>query len=218
MKRRWHDVITFFSVFSYITKKHDSNGQEIYFTVSTNHVTFKKTKKAVSHLENMNPSSFSNIDQSLEHILGRYREKLDLQRRFSLFKAAVKPLSLYVLTDAAWQGDAIEPIERMIDFQRAYKLPREQVGIQFIRFGNDPEGIQKLEYLDSGLRKKHTKKWYVLALPSTLYQQFHTRSNIVSRDIVDTEPFQGGNVLKMLLGATFGWFDGDDDDQQDGNT
>lgn len=36
-----------------------------------------------------------------------------------------------------------------------------------------------------------------------------------SRDIVDTEPFQGGNLLKMLLGATFPWFDGDDDDEED---
>ena len=31
------------------------------------------------------------------------------------------------------------------------------------------------------------------------------------RDIVDTEPFQGGNLLKMLLGATFDWFDADED-------
>ena len=170
MKDHWDDVITFFVVFSYITKKLDSNGLEMYFTVSTDYLTFKDTTKAVSHLKNMNPSTFSNIDQRLEHILGRYREKHDLQkqRRLSRFRSPAKPLSLYVFTDAAWQGDAIEPIERMIYYQRERRLPREQVGIQFIRFGNNPKGIQKLEYLDSGLRKEHTKKWYVPGLPSAL--------------------------------------------------
>jgi hypothetical protein len=39
-----------------------------------------------------------------------------------------------------------------------------------------------------------------------------TKSAFASRDIVDTEPFPEGNLLKMLLGATFDWFDDDDDD------
>jgi hypothetical protein len=35
------------------------------------------------------------------------------------------------------------------------------------------------------------------------------------RDIVDTEPFEGGNVYKMLLGAIDPWYDGDDDEDED---
>ena len=31
----------------------------------------------------------------------------------------------------------------------------------------------------------------------------------MSRDIVDTEPFREGNLLKMLLGAISDWFDDD---------
>lgn len=31
------------------------------------------------------------------------------------------------------------------------------------------------------------------------------------RDIVDTEPCEGGNLLKMLLGSTSNWFDDDMD-------
>lgn len=31
-------------------------------------------------------------------------------------------------------------------------------------------------------------------------------------DIVDTEPFQGGNLLKMLLGSIWDWFDNDSDE------
>lgn len=35
------------------------------------------------------------------------------------------------------------------------------------------------------------------------------------RDIVDTEPFQNGNLLKMLLGATSDWFDDEMLENQD---
>ena len=37
------------------------------------------------------------------------------------------------------------------------------------------------------------------------------------RDIVDTEPFPDGNLLKMLLGAVHPWFDDDNDDDDDVN-
>ena len=35
----------------------------------------------------------------------------------------------------------------------------------------------------------------------------------VLSDIVDSEPFDGGNVLKMFLGPVFNWYDDDDDDE-----
>ena len=31
-------------------------------------------------------------------------------------------------------------------------------------------------------------------------------------DIIDTEPFSNGNLLKMLLGAVSDWFDDDEDE------
>lgn len=217
MRPHWNDVISLFSVFAYFAKKLDSNGLEMYFTVSDNKKTFKDTTPAVSHLKKINPNTYSNIDLRLDQILRSYQTDLERQKEpkgyFWPRAREVKPLSLYVFTDAAWPGcDAIAPIEAMIEKLRQLGLPRAQVAIQFIRFGNDPTGIGRLEYLDSGLRKKHTKNWYVQDLPSTSSKDFHIKLTSTSRDIVDTEPFEGGNLLKMHLGAVDNWFDDDGPD------
>lgn len=157
-----------FNELAYIAKRLDNNGLEMYFTVSEDKKTFRDTTPAVSHLRGMRQSTFSNIDMRLEQILRKYKKDLDRQnepKKFFSRAHDVKPLSLYVFTDAAWQGcDAVAPVEAMIEKLRQLELPKEQIGIQFIRFGNDPNGIRRLEYLDSGLRKKYSKRWYVQGL------------------------------------------------------
>lgn len=170
MKQHWDDVIALFWELAYIAKRLDNNGLEMYFTVSEDIKSFKHTKPAVSHLTSMRQSTYSNIDMRLGQILRKYQKSLepqkDWKRALGLKSESVKPLSLYIFTDAAWQGcDAVAPIEAMIEKLGQLALPKEQVGIQFIRFGNDPNGIKKLEYLDSGLRKKHGSRWYVQRLP-----------------------------------------------------
>ena len=164
MKDHWADVISLFSVFAYFAKQLDDDGLEMHFTVSQDKKTFRHTTPAVSHLKSIRQSTFSNIDIRLGQILRRYQTDLERSKErkgFLLRKPkAVKPLSLYVFTDAVWQGcDAVAPIESMIEKLRQFDLPKEQVGIQFIRFGNSETGVKKLEYLDSGLREKHTKRW-----------------------------------------------------------
>ena len=158
-------MIDLFSVFGYFAKRLDSNGLEMYFTVSDRKETFKDTSPAVSILKNIRLSTSSNINIRLGKILEEYQAKLERQkeRRNALFPPKpVKPLSLYVFTDAAWPNcDAVAPVEAMIEKQKQLGLKKEQVGIQFIRFGNDPTGIKRLEYLDSGLRKKYSKDRYV---------------------------------------------------------
>ena len=219
MRPHWDDVVSLFSVFAYFAKKLDNNGLEMYFTVSDKKKTFKDTTPAVLHLKKIKPNTCSN-DLRLDQILRSYQTDLEPQKEpkgyFWPRAKEVKPLSLYVFTDAAWPGcDAVAPVEAMIEKLQQLGLSRAQVAIQFIRFGNDPTGIKRLEYLDSGLRKKHTKKWYVQDLPSTSSKDSHTKPASTSRDIVDTEPFKGGNLLKMHLGAVDNWFDDDDDDDDD---
>ena len=216
MQEHWDVVVEFFSVFAWFAKRLDDNGLEMYFTVSKNKETFKDTTPAVKHLKSMTPSGYPNIDIRLGQLLGKYQT--DLERRkeqrnnFWSRGKDVKPLSLYVFTDAAWPGcDAVAPIEAMIEKQRQLALPKEQIGIQFIRFGNDPKGIERLEYLDSGLRKKYGKKQYVLEFPFIPWV-LHTNFAFAFSDIVDSEPFDDGNLLKMLLGAISEWFDDDEMD------
>ena len=163
MKAYWEDVISFFHVFAYFTKKLDKNGLEMWFTVSTKKLKFNDTKKAVAYLKNMRHDVPSDIDMRLGQILGNYQSEIHREKEkknaiLSKWSKAVKPLSLYVLTDGAWPAtDAVTPIEQLI----LQQLPKKQVGIQFISFGNDPAGIDKLRYLDTGLRKKYGKERYV---------------------------------------------------------
>lgn len=174
MKAHWDDVISLFSVLAYSTKRLDIDGQEMWFAVSADIVTFKNTAPAVSHLRRVTHIAHSDINLRLQQILMRYQTDLEEQKErkgfFGIGKPkAVKPLSLYVFTDAAWpSSDAVAPIEAMIEKLNQLALPKEQVSIQFVRFGNDPTGIKRLEYLKSGLHEKYTRKWYVEGFPSTL--------------------------------------------------
>ena len=172
MKKHWDSVIDLFSVFAWHTKSLDSNGLEMYFTVSLKKGKFKNTTRAVEILKSISQSIPSNIDLSLGEILREYQGKLERQKNMISFwprEKSVKPLSLYVFTDGAWEGcDAVAPIEAMIEKQKELKLPREQIGIQFIRFGDDPRGVDRLHYLDAGLREKHGKEQYVSVSPPPL--------------------------------------------------
>ena len=64
-----------------------------------------------------------------------------------------RKLSLYVLTDGVWEtrADLQQVIRTLVDNLIQHNHTNKQIGIQFIRFGNDDRGIKRLERLDSGL-------------------------------------------------------------------
>ncbi|KAK2729443.1 hypothetical protein CKAH01_10126 [Colletotrichum kahawae] len=100
-----------------------------------------------------------------------------------------KTASVYVLTNGHWNIQDDEkfclldyPIGRLVDHVREHRKQRNWVGVQFIRFFENPEtqsdqlGRHRLEALDDDLKSK------------------------IKDDIVDTTDFNG-DVYKMLLGA-----------------
>ncbi|KAL8702873.1 MAG: hypothetical protein Q9201_003964 [Fulgogasparrea decipioides] len=132
----------------------------------------------------------------LSHILQEHKNKFGTTYTPSgwLFKKAgppeaPKPLSFYVLTDGNWQPqNEVGPIIKdLVDSMVAHHLSKEHVGIQFIRFGEDQQGIARLNHLDHGLGLKDR-----------------------GMDIVDTTPWYG-NIWKQLLGALNSWYDDDPD-------
>ena len=84
--------------------------------------------------------------------------------------------------------DAERAILRAVKTLEDLGADNKKVGIQLIRFGNDAVGIQRLEYLDAGLKRKHQDN--------------------LNRDICDTES-ANGNVWKMLLGSIDPYWDND---------
>ena len=187
-------------ILAYILKTCDPDGIDLYFTSKRAKVTTAmKTRDMLRCLKSTVPIGRCNMEDRLGSTLEDYLAKPD-QIGFSRFPwssslGAKLPrrLSLYVLTDAVWQpsNKPSKTINPLLEHPKQQDLRWNHVGIQFIRFGEDPEGTRRLQQLDRMLSREKL-------------------------DIVDTEP-ANGNVWKMLLGAINHWFDGDDDDDGDDN-
>ncbi|KAL9092793.1 MAG: hypothetical protein Q9165_004211 [Trypethelium subeluteriae] len=202
MRDHWNDVVEFLGLHVYMVQGADPDGVEVFLT-SKPHQTRKKSPTAQVDLRNFarkhqpKPTSatVTNMYTRLNAILEPRRKKIEDDVRSS-FVAKVKrkvrplrPLSVTVYTDGRWQegSEAAAPIRKMMDTLIQHKRDLNEVGIQFVQFGNDPEGTQILRSLDVNLQRTiNDTKW----------------------DIVDTEP-ANGNMWKVLLGPINRWFDDD---------
>lgn len=162
MSKYWHAVISVISTLSYLLKDSDDDGMDLYFAISSTKYNSKKSEKLVQKLLEKEKElvGTSNVGLRLSTILHEYQLSLDpsvLSLRSLLSKAkgkTKKPLSVYILTDAVWQPhcNVAEPIRSLVETLRRWGYSRHQAGIQFIRFGHDSDGIEKLDHLDSGLQ------------------------------------------------------------------
>ena len=172
MRDHWDDVVPLLDTLAYIVKETDQNGIDLFFTMSHVHYTNrKKTRKLVHVAEKQRPlktkkgtEHLSDIHWRLSSILEKYQKRLKEEDQSNLNSSRNRPwhahdpsdvrgLNLYIFTDGIWQpgADAVSPIKSLVETLEKYKKPKDQVGIQFIHFGNDREGTERLSYLDSGL-------------------------------------------------------------------
>lgn len=161
MLPHWPELKTLFGLLAYMVKRADPDGIELYFTISDIEKRSKNTTNLTKILERHRPNGTSNIRLRLNSILQAYKAKLNHDTKHNLpsvFKGstpkAVRSLNLYIFTDGVWQPDcqAADLIRLLVDEVINHKLPKEQIGIQFISFGNDPLGIARLGHLDSELK------------------------------------------------------------------
>lgn len=157
MRRHQDRVRSVLHVLGYLLKECDNDGMDLYFTMSlakynakTSSALLQGYRVAAVH------QGTSDIGSRLSSILHEYETKLRRHesKRTSFFgNRTIKPLNVYVLTDAVWQSqsDAAEPITSMVQTLGDLRYPRQQVGIQFIYFGDNQDCFKKLEHLDSGL-------------------------------------------------------------------
>jgi hypothetical protein len=145
-------------VLAYMLKGCDKDGLDLYFTVGLSKHNSKVASGLSQHIRGKALRSTSDAGSRLTTILHDYETKLrrhESKRFPDIFGKSrrVKPLNVYVLTDAVWQPqcDVAEPIRAMVETLRELRYPRKQVGIQFVQFGNDPKCAAKLARLDSGL-------------------------------------------------------------------
>ena len=160
MKTHSGEVHDLFALLGYMVKSKDPDGIELHFTKSSERND--RAKNMAQLLRNLSTVSYfgkSNIRLQLGEILQDYHTKLrDLNPPSSLLKMIrprrrVRRQTVYIFTDGVWQPecDPSEMIEKLVKSLEQNSMEREQFGIQFIRFGNDPEGKIRLDKLDSGL-------------------------------------------------------------------
>ncbi|KAF2793632.1 kinase-like protein [Melanomma pulvis-pyrius CBS 109.77] len=193
MKDHWDKVKDTLNALGYLVKRSDLDGIDLYFTNSPEEGHSKHMKKLIKVFNGVHPGGECNMKVALGKILERYPERIKEQDKVLFSRKRKKQkwgLSVYVFTDAQWNGhDELcgvhEPIATLVNKLIKHEMLEHHVGIQFIRFGNDAVGARRLERLDSGLRDFG-----------------------VSKDIVDTEDFDG-DVWKMLFGLFDPAYDND---------
>ncbi|KAG8531140.1 uncharacterized protein KY384_004498 [Bacidia gigantensis] len=158
---------------------------------------YKKLKRLnattiLSHFNSMDVRDMPDIRSGLATIFDDYQKKLGVIRPVGFVKhprtqpiVGCRKLSLYILTDGNWRPgvNLLREIGTLADHLAEKKLTNTQVGIQFIRFGQSAQAIEKMKRLDSGADFK--------------------------LNLVDATP-ANGNVWKMLLGSIDSWFDAAD--------
>lgn len=113
----------------------------------------KDANELFNHALKTKARGHTDAEQSLRDILGPYQDKL--RDTFALIQAgrhppSVRPLSIYFLTNGAWEGGG-QPEALFLEVAETLKscrLPREQIGVQFISFGNHTAGLNTLDLLD----------------------------------------------------------------------
>ena len=171
MVEHWDSVVNLFEGLSYILKDVDKNGLDLFFTISRLHAESEKhTSALVTMVEKRKPTdrnAKTEINFRLTHILDKYKAKLDDN---SWWTKKPKPLSLYILTNGIWEDECRPEIPIMNTVRKLEDLrkDREQIGIQFISFGNDPKGLERLRHLDDDITEQLNLTQSVMSLPLLL--------------------------------------------------
>ncbi|KAL9623131.1 MAG: hypothetical protein Q9160_002645 [Pyrenula sp. 1 TL-2023] len=159
MRSHW-DVATF--VLETLTMKLiglDEDGLDLRFTIGTYQIDnargFKAAKKFKEAMTNPTVSDLemakTNMSESLGRIFDEYFRSPKQKQR-----------TLIVLTDGIWEGSVKDKSveKKIVDCmsklrQRNVSMVDRQYTIQFIRFGDDPEAIRRLNELDDNLESEY---------------------------------------------------------------
>ena len=137
-----------FELLTLIIEDVGRSGISLYFTKSRESIAHGGSHQLANMARKARQRGDTNIDAALGKVLSEYPEKLKQNK-------AIRPLSVYVLTDATWSGGGDSPAGRILTIVETLtrlRLSREQFGIQFILFGDyqnqQTEGPVLLKQMD----------------------------------------------------------------------
>ncbi len=140
-------------IIAYMIKTHDKNGLDMYFATSTSmyhEATSSKLVDIVRKKELCENMGWTDMSVPLEKVLGEYGNKIQREKRKGI---PSRGLNVYIFTDALWIStcNIVPAIDKMVSELITHQLPEKQVGLQFISFGDDREGLDRLKLVDNCL-------------------------------------------------------------------
>lgn len=153
------EIIETFQALAYLVKRVDTDGIDLYFMSDpktchhNNH-----SGPLVKLIKDKSMQGISTMELSLDTMADIIIEK-NIPRR--------RPVSLYILTDGDWGlkdrrslGGMDKTIERLVSELGRKNKASNFIALQFIRFGDLPDGIRRLRKLDNlGMpSRKHPNK------------------------------------------------------------
>jgi len=156
MLEHWPNVCKTFKALTYLVRETGDAKIDLYFTISQRcEKRVRKSKDLLPIVQAMEDEirgkdSTTDINIRLTQILEEYKRNLDNNH---WWRSKPKPLSLFIFTDGIWEEEvtASEPIQSAVTKLEDLRKDKRQIGVQFISFGDDPEGLGRLEHLDDRL-------------------------------------------------------------------
>ncbi|KAH9834316.1 kinase-like protein [Teratosphaeria destructans] len=153
MEVHWEEVKELAKLLIYITKAVDKDGVDVAFLSSPKFVNFKRSNKAAQYIGRQHPADKTSLDTVLDQEVQNYCRKIDAYRNpVTIMPRSLRRRSLYILTNGLLEhggpNQGHDAIETLVTKLVSASMGRAQFGIQFIRFGNHPDGIARLDAMD----------------------------------------------------------------------
>jgi len=173
----WNQACRALEKLAVVASRYDKNGIDIHFLNHDKAGEHLKSEHDVADLFNeVSPCGPTPIGECLERVTHQLLRDVDKGKPH-------KKTNCIVITDGRATDDAEGSIVHIAKRLDKGGATLSQLGIQFIQIGSDAQARSFLEKLDNDLKEKHS-----------------------IRDMVDTEPYTGGDLTaarlaKLLLGG-----------------
>lgn len=146
------DLTNLLRTFVYTIKRSDDDGLDLFFSQDLSSHHGYNAKRLVSCVKNKPFVGECDLSRILEQRIEEYSKTLKRTHQNPHFPA-VPGLNVYIFTDAVWTRscNVVPAIDSMVDVLKSFGKFEKQIGIQFISFGEDLEGLARLDLLDNGL-------------------------------------------------------------------
>lgn len=164
-KYHWKQVIKAVKALGYLVKHAELDGVDLFFTSSSTKPEKSGIRESTTLVRSLEEHERTpaggpcNMESSLGPILEHVKSRVTKVSRFRQQKKC-RGINVYILTDAIWEGGTgvqcgvEEPIKDLRRTMQALGKTRAAVFLQFIQFGDDTLGRERLRYLDEELGKQ----------------------------------------------------------------